>query len=585
METKFVVKVQKIGGFKQNELSSFSAPLVIEPADSLTTKKGCLYSVIELTSTANFDPGLVAKIITDELQNGYFAETEGTPLQSLEKTITVVKEKVLNLFMDPRAVSQPVVDFQTVMSILWGNVLYVVQFGRGCSYLIRDGRIKPINTLSEGDFSITSGMVRDGDIVILGSEGFCQNNPPETLLKGVTSFMDKPEVAATILKFHVERDADFDKQIDIRDVSKEGLRVNRNQKKKNRILALVGMVVLVLALITSSYFAFRKNDQVSKKEATQIAVSKSKSAIDEASKLIGTDDDKARALLAEAKKELETAKAGFSTAEVDELLAKSSQKLDEVNKVKKPSEDSDVLYDFRVEDKDASPSEIALSSDSTILAVDYSRSKFYKFAFGGAASASILEATQAAKPKFLNATESGAVFMGEDYFYSFDGGNNKFSRLEKKPEFSQADALAASSYIGNTYAIVKNTILKNNTEWSGTDSALSDSISMTVDGDIYILTKSGSVIKYNSGVKKTFEIKGLEVAMKDPVQIITSPDFKNLYVLDKGNSRVVAINKEGKLSAQYPLKGDSQDYRSITVTKDEKTLYVLSGSKLYKISL
>ena len=110
---------------------------------------------------------------------------------------------------------------------------------------------------------------------------------------------------------------------------------------------------------------------------------------------------------------------------------------------------------------------------------------------------------------------------------------------------------------------------------------------MAVDGDIYVLTKNGSLLRYRSGAKDSFKIKGLEVALNGPLQVYTSVDLQSLYVLDKGNNRIVVLDKEGNLKTQYLFTQEQVNLglRSISVSRDEKYLLVLAGTKMYKIGL
>jgi DNA-binding beta-propeller fold protein YncE len=63
--------------------------------------------------------------------------------------------------------------------------------------------------------------------------------------------------------------------------------------------------------------------------------------------------------------------------------------------------------------------------------------------------------------------------------------------------------------------------------------------------------------------------------------------LNNLYVADKGNQSVVVLDNKGALIRQFKTeKADTwNDIRSITVSPDEKTLFVLSGSKVFTVNL
>ena len=178
--------------------------------------------------------------------------------------------------------------------------------------------------------------------------------------------------------------------------------------------------------------------------------------------------------------------------------------------------------------------------------------------------------------------------MGGTSYFEYDGGNGKISEVDVIFDYKTTDASDAASYIGNVYAIVGNQIIKNNVAWVTDEAGINDSISLAIDGSIYVLNTSGTLSKYTSGVKDAFTVKDIDKPFSGPTQVYTTADLTNLYVLDKGNLRVVVLDKEGKFKAQYVLKDGSKSWeeaRSISVSTDEKFLYLLSGSKIYKIML
>ncbi len=591
MDNKFIVKFQKIGSIKEGNTTSFCAPLIIEPEDKVSIRRGFLYSTIEAMGPTEFDPNLIVKVITDTLRDEYFSNHEGTPLSCLERAIIILRDKVFNLLSDPKAPASGTIEFHTVVSVLWGNVLYVVQYGTGCSYLVREGRIKPINASSEGNFSVASGVVKDGDIVVLGSKAFCEKYSPESLLAASSSSFDSVNTAAVILKFYVEKEAkeyQAEQRLDIRDPLAKNIRVNRgngfNPYSKRRVLAVASLLLAAL-FIFSVASAFRKNVTTTKTTTITVAISKVRENIEEAKKHIGTDDERARALLTENQKLLESIKGNKGSDEITKLKEENDATLDLVNKVAR-IEDSP-YYDLRIDDKDVNPSEIAVSSKEGLLVADNGRSKLYKLSFVSSPSANIVESSQGAKPKFLYPTENGAVFMGEGAFYEYDGGNSKIRKMETGIAFPLIEISASGSYLGNIYLVRGEKILKNTFDWTS-DELLRSATSLAVDGSIYVLTSSGSVLKYTSGTKEQFSLKGLDKPLSQPSQIYTSPDLENLYVLDKGNLRVAVFDKTGKLKVQYvpkPFPKNFTDLRSISVSRDEKTLILLSGTKIFKASI
>lgn len=586
MEKLFTVKVQKFGKVPEGKSLLLSVPLVIEPEDSTTVKRGLLYATVEVKATAEFDCNLVIKIITDTLQNEYFNNPEGTPLQCLEKAIVSLRDKILSLLNDPKTLSSLVVEFNTVVSVLWGNVLYVVQYGNGGSFLMREGKIKPISSVSEGSFSVASGVVKDGDFVVLGSKGFCDKYSSDQLLTLSPSSTEDPSVSAVILKFNLSQRPLKEEPLDLRDPNLQKIKVKRGGNVFSKKTGLIVFVILLgLALLVSIIYTSRKSLQSLQVKTVSSALEKGKQNITDASKFIGTDDAKARELLNENAKLLTEAKGKYNSNDLEKLLAENNAKLDEVNKVKRI--DDTVYYDVKIDEKEANPVEIVSAGSGALLISDPSRNKLLKFIVD-ARKLSIIESTMTIKPKFLSATNAGVSFMGDKAFYDYDSGNDKVSNSGINISVPLDTIISASSYLGNVYAVTENKIVKNSSDWAF-DGALKDVVSLTIDGNIYVLTKGGELLKFTSGIKDTnFTLKNLDKGFSSPSQVLTNAEFNNLYVLDKGNKRVVVLSNDGVVVKQIlPKEGLNMwdDLKAISVSRDEKTLFVLSGSKVYKIDL
>src|SRR3990167_3100310 len=195
MEKKLVARIQKLTKKLPQMAKEFSATISIEPdEEGLVEKKGQIYCAFDVRSSMDVDPLLVAKIVHDVLYDSYYGSESASPIQALERAIVSVKEKVMGL-------ETVVTDFNLLAVVFWGNVLYMVQFGRGGSFLVRDGVVKPVNSATEGSFSVASGVVKDGDVVILGTADFIKAYTPEDLISGNISFSmhDLEDTAASLL--------------------------------------------------------------------------------------------------------------------------------------------------------------------------------------------------------------------------------------------------------------------------------------------------------------------------------------------------------------------------------------------------
>jgi type II secretory pathway pseudopilin PulG len=151
-----------------------------------------------------------------------------------------------------------------------------------------------------------------------------------------------------------------------------------------------------------------------------------------------------------------------------------------------------------------------------------------------------------------------------------------------------------AAYNGNLYVLdKKDGVLKfvagsggygKSAYFSGEKPSMTNAVSMTIDGSIWILFSDGTISKYTKGTSDTFTVKGLDTPLKNPRQIVTNADASNIYILDAGNARIVAIAKDGTFKAQYhsPVLQSAQ---AIDVQENAKKIYFLQDKKLRSIPM
>lgn len=154
--------------------------------------------------------------------------------------------------------------------------------------------------------------------------------------------------------------------------------------------------------------------------------------------------------------------------------------------------------------------------------------------------------------------------------------------------------VALSPYQGNIYildrkaGILKFVAARNGfgkTDYfKGTPPDLDKAESLTIDGSVWILTQDGKILKFTKGDPDNFTITGLDKSLKNPSKIYTNRDMDNLYILDKGNGRIVKLDKNGQYQSQYnaDILNNAVDFEILE--KDRKIL-ILSGNKTSSLPL
>ncbi len=175
--------------------------------------------------------------------------------------------------------------------------------------------------------------------------------------------------------------------------------------------------------------------------------------------------------------------------------------------------------------------------------------------------------------------------------YAKSNGDSKTVITNKK---TWSDPRAVVPYQQNFYVLdQKKGVLKfvpsadgygASSYFSGTAPDLSEATGMAIDKSIWLLFTDGTIKKYTSGVSDGLRISGLEKPLKNPTKIITDIAMESVYVLDRGNGRIVQFDKKGAYQNAYSASVISKA-KDFTVLEKEKKILLLSGDKVWEISL
>lgn len=579
MNKRLSAKIQQLNAPTVLQGRAFSSCINVEPEEqNLILKKGIIYGIFDIASTEEIDSNLVKTIIHDSIKESYFQSESISPIQSLEKAIIDVKEKVTHLLIKS---PEHKVNFNLLTGVLWGNVLYVVQFGEGACYLVRQGEIRPINTMSEGSFAAASGVVKDEDVVIFSTKQFNEKYPPNKLLSMAISEQSLlPSESCALLKFIVDTSFTQDEIVDfgleeasnnqnkvkdlfvkIADKAKEtrkkiqGTRKEKNTpeqttsirlkpERKSKMGLKIAIPVLLIALSISIFFTIKNKNKKDEQKNTQTKQEQDVKAAEDV-----------KVVVEEPKDNLEN-----------------------------------IFYDLKITDSQANPSEIEVFENNIVVA-DKTTGKLY------------ISERQTAK--FL---EMGSNFAGinslqksdKDLFFA-DNEGFKYFNIEKKAvsqSFKQITGDTSAIYLGYIYTVKDGAVFKYTESGEGTATTLQEAnwgkiegtekaISMAVAYNIYMLSETGKLNVYTSGEKANFELTGLETPLNNAKKVVTNTDLDNIYFADSGNKRVVVVDKEGKFIKEIksPSSKEWEDLRDIGVSPDETKMFVLNGSKVYEISL
>lgn len=111
-----------------------------------------------------------------------------------------------------------------------------------------------------------------------------------------------------------------------------------------------------------------------------------------------------------------------------------------------------------------------------------------------------------------------------------------------------------------------------------------DANCMAIDGDLYVLKNNGEIYKFSQGNKVPFDLQGVDPALSSGTAIRTYTDWKNIYILDNVEKRIIIVDNTGKLVKQLILTG-LKNPSDMVVEESSDTAYVLDDNKLYQVNL
>lgn len=113
---------------------------------------------------------------------------------------------------------------------------------------------------------------------------------------------------------------------------------------------------------------------------------------------------------------------------------------------------------------------------------------------------------------------------------------------------------------------------------------LNNAVSLAVDGTIFVLKKSGKVIRYISGSEVGWNAGIVDPPITSATDIWTDTESNFIYIMEPSTKRIVVFEKEtGDFVVQYKSTAFSEMV-DFLVDESDYTIYIMSGSKLYSIA-
>ncbi len=381
-------------------------------------------------------------------------------------------------------------------------------------------------------------------------------------------------------------------------VSRAGAKYKTLDNRRRKLLFSVVALVIVL-IISVAYGTSSRPDSMSKEEVLalfdEIEV---KRASAEAAILYG-NEQQAVNLISEARRLLNRIdiKSGDLKSRKEDLARnmldtyKSLQKLEEIDS---PT----VIADLNAQAGEQQRTIKGLSGNGSVFYAFDDQNTIYRLNALENSVESVGRIPESVENVLMG--ENGEIFAytssEEAKIYQLDIENGSADKvditfanpLSKKeaiiPYFSRMYTLDPRERQIFKHQLVGSTYTKGSPWVTDTSVDLSSAKDMAIDGNIWVVTGNGELIKLTSGERQNFNLELLDPPLNSPNTIWTSVDSKYLYVLDPPTHRLIILTKDGKIYKQY-VSQEWSDLKGISVNEDDNKIYLLSGNKIFSIDL
>jgi hypothetical protein len=188
--------------------------------------------------------------------------------------------------------------------------------------------------------------------------------------------------------------------------------------------------------------------------------------------------------------------------------------------------------------------------------------------------------------------QNATYLITNDAVVSVNSTGAKKDLIENDGDWETPKGLA--TYQGNIYVLdAENGVLKFTAGSAGfgkssyfktKPSNIGQAVALAIDGSVWILFKDGGIMKFTRGESDGFKATGLDKPLSSPTKIFTNLDTESLYILDRGNSRIVELGKDGNFKDQFvaDILKSATDFE---VSEEDGKILVLSGGKFYELPL
>jgi hypothetical protein len=360
--------------------------------------------------------------------------------------------------------------------------------------------------------------------------------------------------------------------------------------KKRKIATWVGAILLAL-LVVSIIFGMKQQKNLSLKSRYEPVLTSAQHNLDEAKSLSSIDESRARDLILNAKSQVDGLKSQkIVDPRIDVLSREITEALGSIAGVY--DEAPELYLDLTLQSSGFKGDDIAVS-DERMVVLDRAGKRLISTDIGTKKTIPV------AGPDIMPNAISVAAYSDRNFVSSNNGiweVNSDKANVILPQDKDLSSNILISAYTGNLYVLDKSSSIlwryqgdggafaaKQNWFGAGIKPDLSGVIAWTIDGNMWMLTENNDILRFSGGSPIDFSLKNMDKDL-NAVDIFTTQDSSYLYLLDKGNGRVLVVDKDGNYKAQY-ISDNIKTATKIVVSETDKKMILLEGDKLYSLDI
>jgi len=589
-------------------------------------KRGTLLSVIMFSKKESEVEALnFGREIISRLHEEYYGDESGPILPHL----TAVLKKINEEF----GIEEKL---EVVSGVITNDVLYLAILGGGKILMKRGSSLEVILSGQVAQVESASGYLQDSDWLVFGTSDFYAALPEgvlraslenetveiaaENIIPMVCNKGDDSLVAGLLLKITGEVEPEvvvegeetlvvepeplsekkrrFDLSFILRKISAlfpQRVRIHEDFQEESRRRKVVFTVAigLIILLSISIFFGKEKRQTQEKSSRFQVLEQEITSDIEESKSILTLNPLEAKSLFFNAQekfKELESlGMEKEKTAFLNQLITETLPLVIKEHQIDNP----DTFFDLALLRQNGQGESLTVVGNQMAV-LDSNESLVFNLDLDKK-SGEILAGNDIVPSAKLVTNYTDLVFVLNENGIIKINLKNKKSEIIAKSAVLPEGVLAMKAFGGNIYLINKENIWRlvaTETGYSVPKAWLSENTtkdfsnigSMAIDGAIWVIKEDGKIQKFVQGNDAGFGITGLDKNLAPETLIFTDSDVQNIYLLDKGNQRIVVLGKNGQYQSQYLWSGFG-DISDFVVSEKLGKIFLLQGSKILSVNI